>query len=186
VAVAALFALLSARPDLVGPLPVLAGPLLLAAYVGWIMLQDVRSLTIADGASLGFGVIALTLRIGQAGPVWRDALPFILAQAASVGGLLWLLREAWYRLKGYDGLGLGDVKFALAGALLTGAAGFSLALLLASLIGIGWFVLPVGGIDRSGPRARLPFGALLAPAVLAVYLAGLAGLLPDGFAGGGL
>lgn len=44
--------------------------------------------------------------------------------AVATYAALWLLAEAHYRLRGYEGLGLGDVKLAAAGALWVGPGAF--------------------------------------------------------------
>ncbi len=134
----------------------------------WIVVDDLRHLTLPDGAAAG--LLALALAGGMAEPiafglpVWPE-LALVLADAALAGIALWAVREGFFRRRGFDGLGLGDVKLGAAGAGLVGLGGFSLALGGASLAGIGWIVLR-GGDVRS---RKIPFGVLLAPAILAIF-----------------
>ena len=86
-------------------------------------------------------------------------------------GLLWFVSEAYFRLRGREGMGLGDVKMMLmAGAflgikrtLLTIFAGS----VLGSLLGIA-FIL----VRRKGSDYELPFGTFLGMAALLVVFFG--------------
>lgn len=170
-----------------------AGLVLLA---GWIMREDLARLEIPDGAALGIGLIGAALRLGPAlpdGPVAEAAYELML-DGIICGGGLWLLREAHYRRRGFDGIGLGDVKLAGSGGLLLGTADFAVALLAASLAGLAIFALrrrraagreadadegagaDAGADAGPGAEQRLAFGALLAP-----ILAGLWCLRQAGF-----
>ncbi len=91
-----------------------------------------------------------------------------LAGLIAVGGLLWAVREAFFRLRGVEGMGLGDVKMmAMVGACL----GLPLALLtlvIGSVSGalIGTIFMRLSGKTRD---YELPFGTFLgAGAVIAV------------------
>jgi leader peptidase (prepilin peptidase)/N-methyltransferase len=91
--------------------------------------------------------------------------------AAGGGGVLWLLRWAWKRATGVEGMGLGDVKMlAMIGAFLgwqqVWTVGF-LASLAGAIVGIGLAVL-----GKRSLQSRLPFGTFLA---LAAYVASLCG-----------
>ena len=85
------------------------------------------------------------------------------------GGLLWGIAEAWYHLRGEEGMGLGDAKMlAMIGAFL-GWQGVLVTLLLGSLAGsVTGLALLVG--RRADLKARLPFGVFLAGgAVIALF-----------------
>lgn len=138
---------------------------------GWIVVSDVRTLTIADGASVLIGLAGLARRLTLGDAPLLTTLVMVV-QALIVGGLFYAVREVWYRRRGYDGLGLGDVKLAAAGTLAIGVEGLSVALFLAALAGLLVFALVLRRRD-----ARLPLGALLAPLIVAVELVD-----PDGFA----
>jgi leader peptidase (prepilin peptidase)/N-methyltransferase len=87
------------------------------------------------------------------------------------GGLLFLLSEGYYRLRGHEGLGMGDVKMlAMIGAFL----GWRLTLVtlfLASLAGsvIG---LTLIAASRGGMKTALPFGTFLAVGALVASVVG--------------
>jgi leader peptidase (prepilin peptidase) / N-methyltransferase len=142
--------------------------LALAAFSLWVVIEDALTFEIADGAILGIaatGLIIRMLRASEFGETLSTTLILAAVETAIAGGALWLLREIWFRRKGFDGLGLGDVKLAAAAALVVGAGGFSAALALASLAGIGF------AFTREQDKgSRIAFGALLAPAVLLVHL----------------
>ena len=92
-----------------------------------------------------------------------------LIGAAAASGLLWLVAEGYFRARGREGMGLGDVKMmAMAGAFLGLQRGL-LTILLGSLLGsvIGVVVI---GVGRKGRDFELPFGTFLgAGAILVVF-----------------
>jgi leader peptidase (prepilin peptidase)/N-methyltransferase len=100
-------------------------------------------------------------------PGWLSSLIGIVAG----GGILWALAEAYYRLRGIEGLGMGDVKMlAMIGAVL----GWPLMLLTlvvasfaGSLVGVGMMAF-----GRGGMQAALPFGTFLALGALFAAVAG--------------
>jgi leader peptidase (prepilin peptidase) / N-methyltransferase len=103
------------------------------------------------GIVLGF-VISLFLP-----PGWRDSLIGIVLG----GGSLWLLGEAYFRLRHEEGMGFGDVKMlAMIGAFL----GWKLMLLtlvlssfLGSIVGVA-----IVALNRGDMKYALPFGTFLA------------------------
>ena len=143
------------------------------ALVVWIVWQDLATLTISDAALLAIAAVAFAFRWSNASGEGESSWHALVAIALDVGlcgGLLLLFRESHYRLKGVDGLGLGDVKLAAVGALLVGGVGFSWALFGASLA----CLTAVGAIRLLHPKRtrkdRLAFGAVLAPAIWIVWL----------------
>ena len=77
------------------------------------------------------------------------------------GGILYATAEAYYRIRGEEGLGMGDVKMlAMVGAFLGWQLAF-MTLMLASLAGS-----VIGGVmilfQRGGMKTALPFGTFLA------------------------
>jgi leader peptidase (prepilin peptidase)/N-methyltransferase len=104
-------------------------------------------------------------------PPPEPALSFgdALIGAGAASGLLWLVAEGYFRARGREGMGLGDVKMmAMAGAFL-GLQRALLTILLGSLLGsiIGVAVIAIG---RKGRDFELPFGTFLgAGAMLVVF-----------------
>ena len=92
-----------------------------------------------------------------------------LIGAGAASGLLWLVAEGYFRARGREGMGLGDVKMmAMAGAFL-GLQRALLTILAGSLLGsvIGIAVITIG---RKGRDFELPFGTFLgAGAILVVF-----------------
>jgi len=100
-------------------------------------------------------------------PGWLSSLIGILAG----GGILWALAEAYYRLRGIEGLGMGDVKMlAMIGAVL----GWPLMLLTLVVASFAGSVVGVGmmAFGRGGMQAALPFGTFLALGALVAAVAG--------------
>jgi leader peptidase (prepilin peptidase)/N-methyltransferase len=94
-----------------------------------------------------------------------------LLGAIAGGGLLWLVAEGYFRLRGREGMGLGDVKMmAMVGAF-EGLEGALLAILIGSLLGsvIGIAFI---AIFRKDSDYELPFGAFLGAGSLIVVFFG--------------
>lgn len=98
-----------------------------------------------------------------------------LIGAGAASGLLWLVAEGYFRARGREGMGLGDVKMmAMAGAFL-GLQRALLTILLGSLLGsiIGIAVIAVG---RKGRDFELPFGTFLGAGAILVMFFGSSAL----------
>jgi leader peptidase (prepilin peptidase)/N-methyltransferase len=150
---------------LYGPTPlaavrILFGCALIVLFVIDLQHQILPNVITLPGIVIGF-VCSLFLP-----PGWRDSLIGIL-----VGGAIPLIiAEAYVRLRGVEGLGMGDVKMlGMVGAFL-GWKGAVLTLMLGSLagsiVGVGLIAARAGSLQR-----KLPFGTFLAiaAAVAAVY-----------------
>jgi leader peptidase (prepilin peptidase)/N-methyltransferase len=97
---------------------------------------------------------------------WLGALGDAAARAVVAGGSLWLLRQAYGKYSGVEGLGLGDVKLAAAGAPWLMWTTLPLALVLAAVAAL----LVIGtraalGREEIHAKMQVPFGAFLAPAI---------------------
>ena len=100
-------------------------------------------------------------------PGWRDSLIGLVAG----GGSLWLMGEAYFRFRGEEGMGFGDVKMlAMIGAFL-GWRSMLLTLILGSFIGS---VIGLGLIasKRGDMKYALPFGTFLAVGALVASVVG--------------
>jgi leader peptidase (prepilin peptidase)/N-methyltransferase len=107
----------------------------------------------------------------------EEVNPRVVALTGSVlgaivgGGLLWVVAEAYLRLRGIEGMGFGDVKMmAMVGAFL-GAPLALLTIMLGSLIGsvIGLLFIRFAGKTR---QYELPFGTFLSLAGIVAVLYG--------------
>ena len=90
-------------------------------------------------------------------PGWRDSLIGIVVG----GGVLFAIAEGYYRIRGEEGLGMGDVKLlAMIGAFL----GWKLVLLTLVLASLSGSIIGVAMIasKRGDMKYALPFGTFLA------------------------
>jgi leader peptidase (prepilin peptidase) / N-methyltransferase len=121
----------------------------------------------SDGTAAWLGAHVFTFPL----PAPVISLADALLGAALGGGLLWLVSEVYFRLRGREGMGLGDVKMMLmAGAflgikrtLLTIFAGS----VLGSVLGLAFIVS-----RRKDSTYELPFGTFLGAAALIVAFFG--------------
>jgi len=153
-----------------------------------LTITDVRERLLPDKvnfAGLGLGLaLSLFTRPLDGTALWladrmfdfpppRPVLSFAdaLLGAAAGSGLLWLVAEGYFRVRGREGMGLGDVKMmAMAGAFL-GIKRTLLTILAGSLLGsvIGLLVIGLAGKDRD---YELPFGTFLGAGALLVVFFG--------------
>lgn len=146
--------------------PLLAVRLLFASMLVVLFVIDLRHRILPDLVTLpGIGV-------GLVASLWlTPGLTSALLGAVVGGGLLWSISEGYFRLRGREGLGFGDVKMlAMVGAFL----GWQLTLLtlfLASLTGSVAGVALVAA-RRGGMQSALPFGTFLALGALAAAAGG--------------
>lgn len=122
---------------------------LLAIDAEFQILPDAITL---PGAAVGFGLSFFSVRLD---PIQS------LAGVALGAGVLYLVSVAWTKLRGVEGMGLGDVKMlGMVGAFL-GPAGVLLTVLLGSVAGslVGLLLIAA---RRGSLQLRLPFGVFLA------------------------
>jgi leader peptidase (prepilin peptidase)/N-methyltransferase len=148
--------------------------LYLMAVLAAVCAIDARYGIIPDSLVVGLAVGGL-LQIflpGEAELLQRSFEAMLFFAAA------WLFRAAYRWVRGHDGLGLGDLKFATAGVLWIGIEGVPELLLLAVLSAVASLViLKAEGHDLDGKQA-ISFGPHLA---IGLWLTWIAGPLPFGF-----
>jgi leader peptidase (prepilin peptidase)/N-methyltransferase len=116
------------------------------------------------------GIIASLLLRGFE-PGTRHALLGVVAGS----GLLWALAWTWLRVRKIEGMGGGDIKLAAMFGAVLGWKFTLLTLFFAALAGSLWG-LGLIVARRGGMRSALPFGTLLAPSAMVVFLWGQAWL----------
>lgn len=158
-----------------------------AALVGlslWIAVVDLSTFTIPDAASASMAIIGAAWRVSRRGGIpgdWLSELTVLAIEAAAVGLAFWGLRELYFRRRGVDGLGFGDVKLAAACAIVLGSTLFAWALLAASLAALAAAFVGHAVSGRHIAR-RIAFGAFLAPCCALLWIfSQWPDLLPSGF-----
>jgi leader peptidase (prepilin peptidase) / N-methyltransferase len=94
-----------------------------------------------------------------------------LIGAAVGGGVLWLVGEAYFRLRGREGMGFGDVKMMLMAGAFLGLRRTVLTILAGSLLGAILGVIFIVA-SRKESTYELPFGTFLGAAALLVVFFG--------------
>ena len=130
----------------------------------------VLGLALSPFLHLGTGPVQFFLTLtGKEWVPWTVSLAESALAALVVGGFLFLLGEAYYRLRHREGLGFGDVKMmAMVGAF-WGLGDSILTLIIGSIVGsaVGIAIVIVGGKKWT---YELPFGSYLGAAALVVML----------------
>jgi leader peptidase (prepilin peptidase)/N-methyltransferase len=106
-------------------------------------------------------------------PPPQPALSFADAVLGAVAGsgLLWIVAEGYFRLRGREGMGLGDVKMMAAVGAFFGLQRTLMTILAGSLLGsvIGTLLI---AISKKGRDYELPFGTFLGAGALLVLFFG--------------
>ena len=157
--------------DPVWPEVALAG-LYLVTVLAAVCAIDARYGIIPDSlvAALAAGGLLQSWLGGQAGPLERafEAVGVLVAAA--------LFRASYRWIRGFDGLGFGDVKFVTAATLWIGIQGVPFLLLMAVLSAvISLLILRAEGHDLHGQQA-ISFGPHLAVGLWLTWVAGPFGI----------
>lgn len=132
---------------------------------------DARSYLLPDIVTLGAAACGVLAAAALDPPDPWAAVAAALARAAGTAGALALVRWCYSRLRGREGLGLGDIKLAAAvGAwlpleLIPSCFGLAAG---GALVAVMWARARGQQIDRT---MKIPFGAFLCPALWLVFLA---------------
>jgi len=156
---------------LVSPVAAVA-TFVLALIMALITLTDLKHFIIPNALSfpaVPLGIIA-NIAVFHADD-WTAGLTESLLGAVLAGGSFYLLRAVWFRLRRYEGLGLGDVKLAAVAGAWLGPALLPTACLTAALAGLAGVavmaILPGRRIDMTD---QIPFGSFIAPVVLVFWV----------------
>lgn len=143
--------------------------------LGWALLTlaatDLRHYLLPDALTLP--LIPAGLLVAGVLPGWpvglRDAAIGAVAGFAVIWGVGWFYR----RLRGRDGIGLGDAKLLAAAGAWVGWQGLASVVLIAALAGIATaLATAIRQGRRLDPATRLPFGVFLALGTWLVVLYG--------------
>jgi leader peptidase (prepilin peptidase)/N-methyltransferase len=146
--------------------PLLAARLLFACAMVVLFAIDLEHQILPNVITLPGTVVGFVLSFVLP-PGWLASLVGLLAGA----GVLFAIMEVYARARGFEGLGMGDVKMlAMIGAFL----GWQLMLLTLVLASFAGSVVGVGlmAAKRAGARTALPFGTFLAVGALVAAVAG--------------
>jgi leader peptidase (prepilin peptidase) / N-methyltransferase len=127
--------------------------------------------------------LALVLALANAAVTaegrWFEAIAFALLRGAVLVMLFYGLREGYRRLRGREGIGLGDVKLAgVAGAWLSWST-IPIAIEIAALVAIAVFAVRHYSSTRTLDTAlKFPFGLFFAPAIWLGWLMDVALFAP--------
>ena len=160
-ALVAFIASVMAAPGLAGWL---GGGLALLAIA--IAVIDARFFIIPDELSAAaFALALVNAAVLAPDGIW-SALGLALMRAAVLGLLFLGLRALYRRVRGRDGLGLGDVKLAAVAGAWLGWMSIPIAIEIAALTAISVFAVRYYGGRRTLDAAlKFPFGLFLAPGI---------------------
>ena len=132
---------------------------------------DLRRMIIPDLITLALALSGLVAALLLPSRGIVEALFGILAG----GGGVYALRAAHRRLRGIEGLGLGDVKFVAAGGAWTGLDGLPAFLLVAALFGLGYVALRAMLRRPFAGGEPMPFAPFLAGGLIMIAACQTAG-----------
>lgn len=138
---------------------------MLAGLLAAVAIVDARTYRIPNRLNLALLLCGLVAAVATSVPDPVDAV----AGVALGGVFLAAVAAGFRRLRGIDGLGLGDVKFLAAAGAWVGWQGVGPLVFLAAMSALVWIgirrAIAGGTLDRATP---VPFGPHLCVALLAV------------------
>lgn len=156
-------------------LPPLAAALSAYLFLAMVLitLTDLRHFIIPDVLSLpafplGLLANALLLQEGD----WMAGISEGTAGALAGGGTFYLLRFVYFRLRGIEGLGLGDVKLAAVAGAWLGPGALAPMCLVAAVAAIMAVLVHASLFNRRKLQAtaHIPFGSFIAPTILCFWI----------------
>ena len=150
------------------PVWVLVAGVALCVVAVAIAVHDLTSMLIPDRYTAGLAVIAALALLADDATV--ETVLMAAALAAAIGAALFAIGLAYSRIRGFDGIGFGDVKLLAASAMLVGPWGIGVQLVLATTAALVFVV--IRSVRRGRPlraTTRIPFGAFLAPSAVIVW-----------------
>ena len=144
----------------------------LSLALGWALITlsfvDLRAFRLPDLLTLPLIVLGLVAAqllpgVGVADHAAASAIAFVA---------LWAIAFGFRRLRGREGLGLGDAKLAAAGGAWLGLAALPSILLIASAAGIIWVLLRTLARGKKALSERIAFGVPLSLAIWLIWLYG--------------
>jgi leader peptidase (prepilin peptidase)/N-methyltransferase len=149
------------------------GPVAVAgAVLGWILLPlaviDYRELWLPDGLTLAMAGAGLAV----AALLRAEAIADHVVGAAAGFAVLAAVGEVYRRLRGRDGLGLGDAKLLGAAGAWLGWQGLPSVVFLAAAAAMAIEVLKRRPLGKDAALLPVPFGTYLAGATWLVWLYG--------------
>lgn len=128
-----------------------------------LIYYDLREFRLPDLLTLPLILSGLAFAFAEEG---RDALILSLAGAVIGYALIWLVHFIYLRLRGREGIGLGDAKLLAAGGAWLGPLAIGPILLLASMLSLViYLAVNWSRISLSPKNIILPFGPGLACAI---------------------
>lgn len=145
--------------------------IVLSCVLGWWLLSlailDIRHFILPDALTLPLVPAGLAITWLTSPDLLADAILGTVAGFAS----FWLVRETYYRLRGREGLGFGDVKLMAGLGAWLGWQSLASVVLIAAIAGLV-ILLPLAMRREQVAGQRLPFGAYLALGAWLVWLYG--------------
>jgi leader peptidase (prepilin peptidase) / N-methyltransferase len=138
--------------------------ILLISITVTIAIIDWKNMIVPDGLNFALAVTGLLFALFSPYPGKFEAILGMLA-----GGMIAFgLRFAYYRLRRYHGLGLGDVKFIAAAGAWTGVQALPQMLLIAALSALAYcFTSGPGSVENQNfTKEKIPFGPFLCAGLL--------------------
>jgi leader peptidase (prepilin peptidase)/N-methyltransferase len=143
----------------------------LAAAMAGIAFVDARRFVIPDELVLASLVLGLVHAAVAGSYEIGVALPIAALRGAVMAAVFLAVRVAYRRFRGREGMGWGDIKLAAVAGVWLDWTTLPLAVEIAALAGISFYVVRQFVLKRSLSLAgRLPFGLFLAPAIWLCWL----------------
>ena len=148
----------------------------LAVLTAAVAVADRRAFLIPNSLNLAVAALGAIDVVVESPGDWRDALSEAALRAAVAAMFFLAFRILYRRIRGREGMGLGDVKLAGAAGFWLDLRGLAIAVEIAAVTGLAVVMVARWRAGRRLDRfEKLPFGALFAPAIWLCWLLRQAG-----------
>jgi leader peptidase (prepilin peptidase) / N-methyltransferase len=143
----------------------------LAVLMVAIAAVDARRFIIPDELTAAAAALGLAYAAVQDVEIWSQALAGALLRGLATAAVFWAVRAGYRRWRGREGIGLGDVKLAVAAGIWLDWPTIPIAVEIAAVTALGAYLVLHAGFGRTVRRTtRMPFGLFFAPAIWIAWI----------------
>ncbi|MCP5380947.1 MAG: prepilin peptidase [Kordiimonadaceae bacterium] len=138
----------------------------------WILLSalcyyDFKTMKLPNSLTLAVLLLGLVYSLFSNQDPLLTGISFLISTC-----FLLMVSYSYYKLRGYHGLGMGDVKLFAAGSVWLSPYLLPIVLLISSLTAILYFILIMSNKDNAFLNQKIPYGPFLAIAIWLTWLSG--------------
>ncbi|HRW30908.1 MAG TPA: A24 family peptidase [Emcibacteraceae bacterium] len=137
------------------------------ALLSALCYYDFKTLKLPNSLTAAVFLLGIVYSIYSEQNPWLTASSFLISSS-----FLLIVSFVYYKLRGYHGLGMGDIKLFAAGSVWLSPYLLPIVLLLSSLTAIVYYFLIMRDFEITPSEQKIPYGPFLAIAIWLTWLSG--------------